>query len=106
MSNANPVEEAKEIQQMLVTYARQETVEPLKSLGRYLGFGISGAFLASLGTLFLGLGVLRLAQSRVSAFSGGSFASTLPYLITLAVLIPVMALLYNGYSRARKKVQS
>ena len=43
MARPNPVEGAQEMQRLLVDYAKQETVEPLKTLGRYLGLGIAGA---------------------------------------------------------------
>ena len=105
MSNPNPLDGAKEIQEMLVTYARQETVDPLKALGRYLGFGLAGAVAIFAGTFFLALGVLRLLQSQGDALAGGSFASTVPYLVTLAVLLVAIGLLYILFSRARKKVQ-
>ncbi len=103
MANANPLEGVQEIQQLLVSYAKQETVEPLKTLGRYIGFGVAGALLVSLGTFFIGLGILRLTQS-IDALAGSSWASTLPYLITLAVLVAFMASIFLAMGRAKRKV--
>ena len=40
-------------------YVRQETVEPLRSLGRYLLFGTAGSVLVGAGTVLLALGALR-----------------------------------------------
>lgn len=104
MASPNPIEGAQEIQQMVVGYAKQETIEPLKQLGRYLGFGIAGSVLVFLGTFFWGLATLRLMQT-FDVFSGSSWASSLPYLIAIAVLLLILALIYSAMSRAKKKVR-
>ncbi len=104
MTSPNPLEGAQEIQQMVVGYAKQETVEPLKSLGRYLGFGVAGSLLVFLGTFFWGLGLLRLMQS-FEVFSGSSWASAPPYLIAIGGLSLILILIYSAMSRARKKVR-
>ena len=44
-------------------YVRQETVEPLRSLGRYLLFGTAGSLLVGAGTVLLALGALRGLQA-------------------------------------------
>ena len=44
-------------------YVRQETVEPLRSLGRYLLFGTAGSVMVSAGTVLLALGMLRGLQT-------------------------------------------
>ena len=107
MAKANPLEGAQEIQQMLVAYAKQETVEPLKSLGKYLAWGIAGALMIFLGGIFLGLGVLRLVQSETGdTFAGGSFMSVLPYVITLAALLLIIAFILVLMNRARKRISS
>ena len=65
-------------------YVLQETVGPLKHLGRTLGFGIAGAFLIGLGALLALLGVLRVLQGE----TGTTFAnrwSFAPYLLTAAL---------------------
>lgn len=104
MASPNPLEGAQEIQKMLVTYAKQETVAPLKQLGRYLGFGLAGSLLVFMGAFFIGLGVLRLMQS-FEVFTGSSWASTLPYVIAIAVLVLFLLMIYSAMSRAKKKVR-
>ena len=49
VAKPNPFAEAQDLKTLLVDYAKQETVEPLKSLGNYLKWGISGALLFSWG---------------------------------------------------------
>ncbi len=105
VARPNPVEGAQEMQRLLVDYAKQETVEPLKTLGRYLGLGIAGALVMFMGVFFTGLATLRLLQS-LDAFEGGSWMSTLPYLVTIVVLALAIVLIYLSLSRARRKVLS
>jgi hypothetical protein len=104
VAKPNPFEGAQEIQELLVAYAKQETVDPLKTLGRYLGFGLGGSFLVVLGSFFIGLGALRLTQT-FEVFAGGSWASTLPYVIAVAVLGSFLGLISGAMSRAKKKVR-
>jgi hypothetical protein len=101
----NPLEGAQEMQQMLVTYAKQETLQPLKQLGRYLGLGIAGSLLMFLGVFFVGLATLRLLQS-LDTFGGAAWMSTLPYLASIGVLLLAIVLIYGSLSRAKKKVLS
>lgn len=104
MAKTNPFDGAQEIQQLLVAYAKQETVEPFKHLGRYLGFGLGGSLLVFLGAFFVGLGALRLSQT-FDVFDGGSWASTLPYVIAIAVLVLALISIYVALDRAKKKLQ-
>lgn len=104
----NPIEDAQEVQQMLVAYAKQETVGPLRTLGRYLGFGIGGSIAMFVGVFFLSLASLRFFQT-VDVFSTAEgetvgWMSTLPYVITLGVLITVIGLIYLTLSRATRGV--
>ena len=105
MSKANPLEGAQEVQQLLVDYAKQETLEPLKNLGRYLGLGLGGSILIFFGVFFTGLGTLRLLQS-LDPFSGSSWMSTLPYVISMAVLGLAILAIYLTLSRAKKRVRT
>ncbi len=53
---------ANELWQLAVAYAKQETLDPLKALGRWFSLGIPGALLAAVGVVVGLLGVLRLVQ--------------------------------------------
>ena len=73
-----------ELWELTTAYAKQETIDPLKGLGRFLGFGISGAILLGFGTGLLLLGGLRALQTETgSTFTGN--LSWIPYLIAVAV---------------------
>ena len=74
--------EAQELWQLVIGYAKQETLDPVKNLGRFLGFGLGGALLGSLGAVLLLLGGLRLLQTETgSAFDGN--LTFIPYLLVL-----------------------
>lgn len=90
---------------MLVGYAKQETLEPLKQLGRYLGFGIAGSLFVFLGAFFAGLATLRLLQT-LDTFSGARWMSLIPYLASIGVLVILLALIALSLTRAKKKVLS
>ena len=77
--------------QLVVDYAKQETLGPLKSLGRFVAFGLAGSVLLASGAVFLLLAGLRAVQGETgSTFTGN--LSWLPYLITAAAAIIVMGL--------------
>ena len=71
-----------EVIETVTTYAKQETVEPLKRAGRYVGFGAAGGLLTGLGVSLLLLGLLRFVQSEWSRAASGRL-SWLAYLIAL-----------------------
>ncbi|MEM9033935.1 MAG: phage holin family protein [Actinomycetota bacterium] len=86
------VGEIKELVELVRTYAKQETVDPLKRAGRYLGFGIAGALVLALGLVFLGMALLRVLQDEAGSWTTGSL-SWLPYAITVVALTITVAIL-------------
>lgn len=89
-----------ELWELLKAYARQETVDPLKGLGRFLGFGVAGALLVGLGGLFLALSLLRLLQ-RFEVFTGTW--SWAPYLIVLIALVVAISVIVGVISQGRAR---
>jgi hypothetical protein len=73
-----------DLKDLLISYAKQETVDPLRNLGRYLGFGLAGMALLTLGTFFLGMSLLRFLQTMVGGVFDG-FWSWVPYVIVMIV---------------------
>lgn len=97
--NQSPAETFATLKTLVVDYAKQETIDPLRNLGRYLGFGIGGALLVGLGVLLLSLALLRgLQHAEVSWMTGN--LSFLPYLFTILALGLVIALLVSRISRS------
>jgi hypothetical protein len=78
-------------------YARQETVDPLKGIGRYLAYGLAGAVLTSIGVILLLLALLRFIQAVATPELTGNW-SWVPYLVVLAVGSVLIALAVNRIS--------
>ena len=79
----NPADELNEVIQLVKTYAKQETIGPLRSTGRFLGYGLAGGFLLSLGVILMLIGLLRLLQTETDVFEDGW--SFVPYFIVVIV---------------------
>ena len=62
----NPQETLRELRELIVAYVKQETIDPIKGLGRYIAFGIVGALLIGTGIIFVEIGVLRLLEGTSS----------------------------------------
>lgn len=76
-----------ELKDLVVGYARQETLEPIKGLGRFVAFGVAGSIFVGTG---LGLGILSLLRA-LQTETGDTFDENLswvPYgLVALACLV-------------------
>ncbi|MGH8986893.1 MAG: phage holin family protein [Acidimicrobiia bacterium] len=75
-----------ELRDLIVEYFKQETVVPLKQLGRYVAFGLLGALLFGFGAVFLGLAGLRALQTETDTTFTGNW-SWAPYLIMVVALL-------------------
>jgi hypothetical protein len=95
----NSVKETiRDLWNLLVSYAKQETIDPLRNLGRYFAFGLGGMALITLGAFFIGLAVLRALQSMTGdAFSG--FWSWVPYLVVVLGFTGVIAFVLSRIQR-------
>ncbi|MHB8330472.1 MAG: hypothetical protein ACYDD6_12770, partial [Acidimicrobiales bacterium] len=57
--------------QLVVDYAKQETLGPLRGLGRFVAFGVAGSVFLAVGLVVLLLAGLRALQSETgTTFSG------------------------------------
>lgn len=86
-----PKETVEELKELVVGYARQETVEPLKRLGLWVGYGIGGALLVSIGLIIMSIGGLRALQTQTGEHLTGSL-TWVPYAITVGGLAIVMGI--------------
>src|SRR5262245_43393335 len=67
-----------ELRDLVVAYAKQQTLVPLQQLGRYVAFGIAGSLLIGFGVVFLGLSCLRALQTETGDTFTGDW-SWVPY---------------------------
>ncbi|WP_423922232.1 hypothetical protein [Candidatus Poriferisodalis sp.] len=77
--------ELSELAAMLRAYVVQETVGPLRGIGRYLLFGLLGAVGVSLSVVLGALALVRVLQTETTVF--GANWSFVPHLAGAAVLI-------------------
>ncbi|HEX3334129.1 MAG TPA: hypothetical protein VHS57_07295 [Acidimicrobiales bacterium] len=75
--------------QLTVDYLKQETIQPLKGLGRFLYMGITGSFFLAFGILLILLGVLRLLQTETGTALTGDW-SWVPYAAVVVLGIAVI----------------
>jgi len=74
----------RELLGLVVAYAKQETVDPLKSLGRFVGWGIAGAILLATGGVMLTLAAVRAVQAEAGGHLHGNL-TWVPYVGGLLV---------------------
>ncbi len=70
-------------------HAIQETIGPLKGVGRFVAFGIAGATVGGLGLMLLLLAGLRALQTETDTTFTGNL-SWIPYLIVLVVVLAIL----------------
>jgi hypothetical protein len=91
--------ELSELWDLVVAYAKQQTVDPFKALGRYVAWGVAGAASLSLGFLLLALGGLRAIQFETIPHLTGNL-SWIPYLIVVAMCALVVAVAVSRMMKA------
>jgi len=93
---------------LLRDYLIQETVDPLRLLGRYTLWGTLGSFFVGIGVLMLLIALLRLLQEETGAFHGN--LSWIPYLIVVIIAAGVIALtvlrIITGPAKRRRPVET
>ena len=94
----SPGQILQELWTLLQDYAKQETVDPLRNLGRYLGYGIGGAVLVGMGVFFLALSGLRALQTETDVFA--DTWSWVPYIIVAIGLCGVIGACIWAIGRA------
>ncbi|HVX22020.1 MAG TPA: hypothetical protein VHB02_11775 [Acidimicrobiales bacterium] len=77
--------------QLTIDYLKQETLGPLKGVGRFLAFGVLGSLALCVGVVLLLVGLLRLLQGETGTTFAGNL-SWLPYLIVSVVAAALIGL--------------
>lgn len=95
-----------EIRQIFFRYLKDETIQPLKDLGRFVLWGVVGSLFVGFGAVLLLLGALRFLQDQFRVLDGS--LSWLPYLIVAVLCVLVLALtawrVVSGTAKRRLKV--
>ena len=90
-----------ELKELTLTYARQQTIDPLKGVGRYLGLGVAGSLLVGVGVVELTVALLRALQTETGSTFTGNW-SWAPYVICIIVLCLLSGLAVYAIDRPRR----
>ncbi len=93
-----------ELWDLIVRYAKQETVEPLKGLLRFVGFGLAGAVLLAMGSVLLAIGALRVVQEEAGPHLRGHL-SWVPYVGVVLFGGAVAGLMARGIGADKRRVE-
>jgi hypothetical protein len=84
-----PSDARREAIALVIAYLKQQTLDPLKQMLRFVAFGVVGSVTIAIGTVMLLVAVLRLLQTETGAFHGN--LSWLPYLVVAVLALAVIA---------------
>ena len=90
LRGASLQKDIEDIRDLAVRYIKEETVKPIKELGRYMIFGAIGSIFVGTGTALLLFGLLRFLQNQFRVLNGT--LSWIPYLVVAAASAIVLAL--------------
>jgi hypothetical protein len=90
MKGASLQRDFDEIRDLFIRYIKEETIAPLKDLGRYALYGAIGSVFVGFGATLLLLGSLRFLQDVFPVLDGS--LSWLPYLIVALAAAIVIGL--------------
>ncbi len=93
---------AGELWQLIVDYFKQETIVPVRRLGRFVGFGVAGSLALSVGLVLLVLGGLRVLQTEAGTVFEDTW-SWAPYLIVLVACAAVAALAARAITANKRR---
>ena len=91
--------------QLVVDYVKQETLDPLKGLGRFMVFGVAGSVAMAIGLVILAVAFLRFLQGETGTTFAGNW-SWAPYLICTVVVVAVAALAVRAVSRGQRRTST
>ena len=98
----NPQQDVRELKDLVVAYAKQETIDPLKGLARFVGFGLAGALLIGTGVCFLAIGLLRALQGNRGWAVHGNW-SWVPYAVDVVLLLAIAGLVWMARTKRSEK---
>ena len=94
-----------EIKELALRYIKEETIKPVKEMGRFVMWGAIGSLLVGFGYFFLLFGALRFLQEQFKVLDGT--LSWIPYLIVVVLAAIIIALtlwrIVSGTAKRRLK---
>lgn len=101
---SDPQQTFGELFELAKSYAVQETVDPIRALGKFILYGIAAVLLGVVSLILLGLGTLRFLQAQTGRHLSGNL-SWVPYLVVLvlAVVLSLLAVLSISATKGSKR---
>jgi hypothetical protein len=90
---------------LIIDYVKQETLDPLKGLGRFMLFGVAGSVALAIGLVILSVALLRVLQGETGTTFAGNW-SWAPYLICTVVVVAVAAVAVRAVSRGQRRTSA
>jgi hypothetical protein len=90
--------------ELIVDYVKQETLEPLKGLGRFILFGVAGSVALAVGLVVLAVAFLRVLQGETGSTFTGNW-SWAPYLICTVAVVVVAVVAVAAVQRGQARRQ-
>ncbi|MDP9074689.1 MAG: hypothetical protein M3N98_11035 [Actinomycetota bacterium] len=88
----------KELRDLVIRYAKQQTLDPLRQLGRFVALGLAGGIFISIGVVLLAVGTLRAFQTETGDRLQDNL-SWLPYVVALLFCVIVALLMIRKISK-------
>jgi hypothetical protein len=92
----------REVFDLVVAYAKQETVDPIKALGRFVVFGLAGSAAVATGLVLLGIALLRALQTETGTVFRGRL-TWVPYLVVAGAAIVVLGIAAQRILKGRPR---
>lgn len=90
-----------ELVELVKGYAKQEVVDPIKPLGRFLGWGLAGSVVTAVGFVFLVVGTLRVLQVEWEPTKSWTWV---PYLVVLIGTVLLIGFYVKAIRTKKDKV--
>lgn len=88
-----------ELIDLVKSYIKQETVDPLRTLGKRFGLGVGAAVVFGMSAIFFSLGFLRIVD-RYLGFMSRGVLSAVPYILAVAILGTTLYLIWTRQARS------
>jgi predicted cation transporter len=102
---AELTEELNDVWRLIVGYAKQETVTPLRGIARFAQYGFAGMVCFAIGSGFASLAIIRALQTETNGRLNGNF-SFVPYLASIFGLAIVAFVAFRSVRRTPWKASS
>ncbi|HUY05932.1 MAG TPA: hypothetical protein VMU99_01570 [Acidimicrobiales bacterium] len=100
----SPRDELQDVLDEAKRYFVAQTLAPLKSIGRKLLFGLSGALVAGIGIVLCLVGLLRVLQIEVGNTFAGMWTFVPYFLVAVSGILVSAIVILVGFRRYRKRV--